>query len=81
MRVGEEQTERETQNLKQAAGSRLRAVSTEPDAGLEPMNLSPSLSLNRRSHPGGPRTLSFNTCLVSRTLGVTSEYLCLEVRL
>ena len=29
---------RETQNLKQGPGSRLRAVSTEPDAGLEPMN-------------------------------------------
>ena len=34
-RAGEGQRERETQNLKQAAGSRLRAVSTEPDAGLE----------------------------------------------
>ena len=39
MQVGEEQRERETQNPKQAPGSRLRAVSTEPDAGLELMNL------------------------------------------
>ena len=33
------QRERETQNPKQAPGSRLRAVSTEPDAGLELTNL------------------------------------------
>ena len=30
--------ERETQNPKQAPGSRLRAIRTEPDAGLEPMD-------------------------------------------
>ena len=34
----EEQRKRETQNPKQAPGFRLRAVGTEPDAGLEPMN-------------------------------------------
>ena len=34
MQVGDEQRERETQNLKQAPGSEL--FSTEPDAGLEP---------------------------------------------
>ena len=33
---GEGQRERETQNLE--AGSRLRAVSTDPDAGLELVN-------------------------------------------
>ena len=37
MQAGEGQKERETQNLKQAPGSEL-AVSTEPDAGLEPTN-------------------------------------------
>ena len=41
-------------------GSRLRAVSTEPDAGLEPTDckimhdLSRSRTLNRLSHPGAP---------------------------
>ena len=30
--------EREAQNVKKAAGSRLQAVSTEPDAGHEPTN-------------------------------------------
>ena len=36
-RTGEGQRERETQNPKQAPGcSRLRAVSTEPNVGLEP---------------------------------------------
>ena len=36
---GEEgQRDRETLNLKQAPGSGLLAVSTEPDAGPEPMN-------------------------------------------
>ena len=34
MQEGEKQRERETQNLKQAAGSEL-SVSTEPDTGLE----------------------------------------------
>ena len=38
VRAGEEQKERETQNPKQAPGSRLRAVGTEPKAGLKPMN-------------------------------------------
>ena len=33
--MGKGQRERETQNLKQAPGSKL-SVSTEPDAGLEP---------------------------------------------
>ena len=32
------QRERETQNLKQAPGSELRAVDTEPDAGLKLTN-------------------------------------------
>ena len=40
------------------AGSRLRAVSTEPDAGLEPTNreimMSRSWTLNQLSHPGAP---------------------------
>ena len=36
MQTGEGQRQRETQNLKQAPGSELQAVSTEPDAGLEP---------------------------------------------
>ena len=35
MRAGEEQRERETQNLKQAPGSELSA---EPDVGIELMN-------------------------------------------
>ena len=35
-RVGEGQREIDTES---ETGSRLRAVSTEPDAGLEPMNL------------------------------------------
>ena len=35
--VGEGQREREG-DTESEAGSRLRAVSTEPDAGLEPMN-------------------------------------------
>ena len=34
----ERERERETQNLKQAPGSRLQAVSPEPDAGLELTN-------------------------------------------
>ena len=33
--MGEGQTEGETQNPKQAPGSKLQAVSIEPDAGLE----------------------------------------------
>ena len=37
MNGGEAEREKETQNLKQAAGSE-QAVSTEPDAGLEPTN-------------------------------------------
>ena len=36
--AGEKQRERETRNPKQAPGSRLQAVSAEPDAGLEPTN-------------------------------------------
>ena len=40
------------------AGSRLRAVGAEPDAGLKPTNcdhdLSQSWTLNRLSHPGAP---------------------------
>ena len=36
MQVGEEQRDRETQNLKQAPGS--EGVSTEPDTGLELMD-------------------------------------------
>ena len=36
--VGEGQRERESQNPKQAPGSELQAVSTEPDAGLGLMN-------------------------------------------
>ena len=33
--MGEGQRERETQNQKQAPGSRLRAISPEPEVGLE----------------------------------------------
>ena len=36
--AGEGQRERETQNRKGAPGSRLGAVSTEPNAGLKPTN-------------------------------------------
>ena len=36
------------------AGSRLRAVSTEPDAGLEPTSLRSRRMLNRLSHSGAP---------------------------
>ena len=55
MRVGEGQREKETGS---EAGSGLRAVSTEPDAGLEPTNreimhdLSRSQMLNHLSHLG-----------------------------
>ena len=35
---GGAERERETRNPKQALGSKLQAVSTEPDAGLEPTN-------------------------------------------
>ena len=46
------------------AGSRLQAVSTELDAGLEPTNrkindLSWSQTLNWLSHPGAPTPFSF----------------------
>ena len=37
-RAGEGQRERETQNLKSEAGSRLQAVSTEPNVGHELTN-------------------------------------------
>ena len=37
MQMGGAERERETQNLKHASGSELRAVSTEPNVGLEPM--------------------------------------------
>ena len=48
------------------AGSRIQAVSTEPDAGLQPMNrenhdLSRSQLLNQLSHPGAPSTLTKGT--------------------
>ena len=47
------------------AGSRLWAISTEPDAGLEltqlwDHDLSWSQTLNRLSHPGSPVTFYFN---------------------
>ena len=46
------------------AGSRIRAVSTEPNVGLEPTNceiidLSRSQELNRLSHPGVPPLFKF----------------------
>ena len=47
------------------AGSRLRAVGTGPDAGLEPTDqlrdhdLSQSRTLNRLSHPGAPLVIQF----------------------
>ena len=48
-------TEREG-DTESEAGSRLRAVSTEPNAGLEPTDhdLSQNWMLNRMSHPGAP---------------------------
>ena len=52
--MGEGQRERETESK---AASRLRAVSTEPDAGLELTNfenLSQSWMLNGLSPPGAP---------------------------
>ena len=42
------------------AGSRLRAVSTEPDVGLELMDLSRSRMLNRLNHPGAPNHSHFD---------------------
>ena len=58
MCVGEEQREGDTES---EADSRLRAVSTEPDVGLELTNpeprdhdLSQSRTLNRLSHPRTP---------------------------
>ena len=51
------------ENTECEAGSRFRAVSTEPDAGLEPTNrdhdLSRSRTLNRLSHPGAPKDKLF----------------------
>ena len=45
------------------AGSRVRAVSTEPDMGLGPWtmryDLSQSQTFNRMSHPGAPRETTF----------------------
>ena len=38
------------------AGSRLRAISPEPDAGLEPTDCEIVRTLNRLSHPGAPET-------------------------
>ena len=61
--VGEGQREKLTES---AAGSRLRAVSTEPNVGLELTNcdgdLSRSQMLNQLKHPGSPtRTLLVTT--------------------
>ena len=59
VRGREGQRDRETQNPKR--GSRLRAVSTEPDVGLELMNheimswAEIGHSTSRLSHPGAPR--------------------------
>ena len=39
VQAGKGRKERETKNPKQAPGSELHAVSTEPDSGLEPMKL------------------------------------------
>ena len=39
------------------AGSRLRAVGTEPDTGLEPTK--PNSMLNQLSHPGAPMFIYF----------------------
>ena len=54
-RAGEGQRERDTESK---AGSRLRAVSAEPDVGLKPTNhdhdRSESQMLNRMSYPGAP---------------------------
>ena len=62
--VGEGQRERETES---EAGSRLRAVSTEPDRTwthrLRDHDLSQSWMLNRLSHPGAP---TFCLFLISR---------------
>ena len=54
--MGEGQREGDTES---ETGSRLRAVSTEPDAGLQTHglrdhDLSRSWPLNRLSHPGAP---------------------------
>ena len=58
--MGEGQREGDTES---EAGSRLRAVSTELDVGLEPTtrdhDLSQSQMVNRLSHPGAPEHLEF----------------------
>ena len=61
--VGEGQRETETQNPKQAPGSRLRAVSTEPNNGARTHrpwdhDMSRSRTLSRLSHPGATLSLS-----------------------
>ena len=57
--MSREETEREGDRIP----SRLRAVSTEPDAGLKPKNCEimtcveiKSWTLNRLSHPGAPKS-------------------------
>ena len=74
--AGEEgQREREThthRHTESEAGFRLPAVSTEPNAGLEPMkpwdhDLSQSRTLNRLSHPGAPFSSFLNLSVCSLT--------------
>ena len=80
--AGEGGTERE-EDTESEAGSRFRAVSTEPDRGLKPMNceimMSRSRMLHRLSHPGTP---SPTFCILTRThslqLQATSLSLDLE---
>ena len=63
MGAGEEQRER---HIESKAGSRLRAVSTEPDAGLELMNPETmTWMLNRLSHPGAPGVLVLTSSLLA----------------
>ena len=62
--MGEGQREREG-DTESEVGSRLRAVSTEPDVGLKlhelgDHDLSRSQTLNQLSHPGAPELVIFN---------------------
>ena len=56
--IGEGQRERGEIQNPYIAGSRLQAVSTEPDAGLKPTNRD-IVTLNQLSHPGAPRNNHF----------------------
>ena len=82
MQAGEGQRERERErerDTESEADSRLRAVNTEPDVGLEPTkrqdhDLGRSGTLNRRSHLGAPESGSNISCAAYR-LGYWTSHL------